>query len=80
MKINNKNISSDIINEIKNNYIKINIELEKQHQKLRELSQDLRELLDNTSDIDKRKEIIDFVFLDGVEEVQEYAFRKIYLK
>jgi hypothetical protein len=52
----------------KDNIIKIKTdysEIDKQHKKL--------------CDFNKRKEIIDFVFEDGVEMIHEYSFRKMYL-
>jgi seryl-tRNA synthetase len=65
--------------QIKNEYSDIDKELEELHRKQNQLSKSLREVLDNETDIDKRKEIIDFVFADKVEEVHEYSFRKMYL-
>jgi flagellar biosynthesis chaperone FliJ len=65
--------------QIKNEYSEIDNQLKELHKKQNQLSKSLREVLDNETDINKRKEIIDFVFADKVEEVHEYAFRKMYL-
>jgi flagellar biosynthesis chaperone FliJ len=65
--------------QIKNEYSEIDNQLKELHKKQNQLSKSLREVLDNETDINKRKEIIDFVFADKVEEVHEYSFRKMYL-
>ena len=65
--------------QIKNEYLDIDKQLNELHKKQNQLSKSLREVLDNETDINKRKEIIDFVFADKVEEVHEYALRKMYL-
>tara|TARA_R110000868_G_scaffold224034_2_gene475898 strand:+ start:499 stop:786 length:288 start_codon:yes stop_codon:yes gene_type:complete len=65
--------------QIKNEYSEIDKELKELHKKQNQLSKSLRKVLDNETDINKRKEIIDFVFADKVEEVHEYSFRKMYL-
>ena len=65
--------------QIKNEYLDIDKQLNELHKKQNQLSKSIREILDNETDIDKRKEIIDFVFADKVEEVHEYALRKMYL-
>jgi flagellar biosynthesis chaperone FliJ len=65
--------------QIKNEYLDIDKQLNEIHKKQNKLSKSIREILDNETDIDKRKEIIDFVFADKVEEVHEYALRKMYL-
>ena len=65
--------------QIKNEYSDIDKQLKELHKKQTQLSKLLREVLDNETDINKRKEIIDFVFADKVEEVHEYSFRKMYL-
>lgn len=78
----NLNISdaSEIkISQIKNQYLDIDKQLNELHKKQNELSKSIREILDNETDIGKRKEIIDFVFSDGVEEIHEYALRKMYI-
>jgi len=65
--------------QIKNEYSEIDNQLKELHKKQNQLSKSLREVLDNETDINKKKEIIDFVFADKVEEVHEYSFRKMYL-
>jgi seryl-tRNA synthetase len=65
--------------QIKNEYLDIDKQLNELHKKQNQLSKSICEILDNETDIDKRKEIIDFVFADKVEEVHEYALRKMYL-
>jgi seryl-tRNA synthetase len=65
--------------QIKNEYSEIDNQLKELHKKQNQLSKSLIEVLDNETDINKRKEIIDFVFADKVEEVHEYSFRKMYL-
>lgn len=65
--------------QIKNEYSEIDNQLKELYKKQNQLSKSLREVLDNETDINKRKEIIDFVFADKVEEVHEYSFRKMYL-
>jgi flagellar biosynthesis chaperone FliJ len=65
--------------QIKNEYSEIDNQLKELHKKQNQLSKSLREVLDNETDINKRKEIIDFVFAGKVEEVHEYSFRKMYL-
>jgi predicted transcriptional regulator len=65
--------------QIKNEYSEIDNQFKELHKKQNQLSKSLREVLDNETDINKRKEIIDFVFADTVEEVHEYSFRKMYL-
>ena len=65
--------------QIKNEYSEIDNQLKELHKKQNQLSKSLRDVLDNETDINKRKEIIDFVFVDKVEEVHEYSFRKMYL-
>jgi flagellar biosynthesis chaperone FliJ len=65
--------------QIKNEYSEIDNQFKELHKKQNQLSKSLREVLDNETDINKRKEIIDFVFADKVEEVHEYSFRKMYL-
>lgn len=65
--------------QIKNEYSDIDKELKELHKKQNKLSKILRKVLDNEIDINKRKEIIDFVFANKVEEIHEYSFRKMYL-
>ena len=65
--------------QIKNEYFEIDKKFKELHKKQNQLSKSLRKVLNNETDINKRKEIIDFVFADKVEEVHEYSFRKMYL-
>jgi len=65
--------------QIKNQYLYIDKQFNELHKKQNQLSKSIREILDNETDIDKRKEIINFVFADNVEELHEYALRKMYL-
>ena len=61
-------------------YIEINKQYNELNKKLNQLSKSIREILDNETDVNKRKEIIDFVYAGKVEEVHEHALRKMYLK
>ncbi len=65
--------------QIKNEYIETNKQLNELYQKQNKLSKSVREILDNETNLDKRKDIIDFVFADNVEEIHEYSLRKMYL-
>lgn len=68
------------IEVIRQKYKDIDIMYNELRLKLNELSVELREVLDNETDEDEIKKIIDFVYADGVEEIHEYAIRKLYLK
>ena len=68
------------INKIKTDYIKYNNQLTKVWGKQKDLAHKLKDILDKEENIEKRKEIIDLVFADKVEEFHEHFFRKTYLK
>jgi len=69
---------NEILSKIKKDYLDIDKQLNDLHIKQRQLGNLVYAILDNETDVNKRKEIIDFVFADKVEEVQEYALRKLY--
>lgn len=68
---------AEIIN-IKNEYVEIYNELNKLYKKQNQLSKFMLNILDNETDVNKRKDIIDFVYADDVEEIHKYALEKIY--
>ena len=73
-------VNEEKITQIKDEYIEINKQYNELNKKLNQLSKSIREILDNETDVNKRKEIIDFVYAGKVEEVHEHALRKMYLK
>lgn len=65
--------------KIKNDYIKLEAKFEKLRIINRNLAKSVDKILEAETDIIKRKEIIDFVYENKVEELHEYTMRKIYL-
>jgi hypothetical protein len=65
--------------KIKKEYLDVDKQLHDLRIKQNQLSKLIREILDNEPDVNKRKEIIDFVFADKIEEMHEYTLRKMYL-
>lgn len=68
------------VEDIRNEYIDINYQYTELYLKLNAVNLELREVLDKITDQEELKKIIDFIFSDKVEEVHEYAIRKLYLK
>ena len=66
--------------EIRKKYVKLDEEISELRIQQRGLAQEVKTLLDKEEDQAKRKDIIDFIFKDKVEEVLEYYFRKTYIE
>jgi hypothetical protein len=66
--------------QLRNVLVDCRKKLDKQFERQRKACLQAIVLLDAETDKDKRKELIDYLFADKVEEVFEYHFRKEYLK
>ena len=75
----NKPSESEVVHKIKSDYGEVKFLLNDLYKQQNELSKKLREILDKETDVSRRKQIIDFVFENKVEEVHELALRKMYL-
>jgi hypothetical protein len=73
-----KGVGSKLI-QIKKGYSDTDKQLKELYLKQDQFGKSLMEILGAETDIHRRKEIIDFVFSEKVEEVHEYALRKMYL-
>jgi hypothetical protein len=71
---------TDAVADIRKQFVETSKQLEVLWANQRRLCGEVIKLLKDEPDINKRKEIIDVVFADKVEEVMEYFFRREYLK
>lgn len=75
----NKPSESEVIQKIKSDYNETKVLIDNLCKQQHELSKKLQEILKNETDVSRRKQIIDFVFENKVEEIHEFALRKMYL-